>query len=330
MNKFTGKTLMTNFKWMTAALFCAVLPLNALAQAYPNKPITLVVGWPPGGGADIVARIMAEGLSASLNQTVTVNNRPGASGNLGAEAAARSAPDGYTILLVGGNHATNVHLYRKLAYDPMRDFEPISLLTVAPNLLAINPSLPVRNVAEFVALARSKPNQLSYGSAGNGTTGHLAMELLKTTTKIDMVHVPYKGGAPFITDLIGGQVMLGFDNVLSSGPQIKNGRLRAIATSGSKRSALFPDVPTVAESGYPGFEVLLWQGLLAPAGTPRDIINRLNAAVQETLNRPATLKRFNELALEGTGGTPEQFRSFLVNEIDKWGGVIRSIGVKLD
>lgn len=332
MNKFNAKILTTKFKWITAALLSTLLSLNttALAQAYPNKPIQLIVGWPPGGGADIVARIMAEGLSASLNQTVTVSNRPGASGNLGAETAARSAPDGYTILLVGGNHVTNIHLYQKLGYDPMRDFEPISLLTVAPNLLVVNPSLPVRNVAEFVALARSKPNQLSYGSAGNGTTGHLAMELLKSTTKIDIVHIPYKGAAPFITDLIGSQVMLGFDGIGSTGPQIKNGRLRAIATSDSKRTALFPDVPTVAESGYPGFEVLLWQGLLAPAGTPRDVINRLNAAVQETLNRPATLKRFNELALESTGGTPEQFRAFLTNEISKWGGVIRTIGVKLD
>ncbi|MSQ57877.1 MAG: tripartite tricarboxylate transporter substrate binding protein [Limnohabitans sp.] len=332
MNMFNDKYAIKSFT-LSVVTFCCTFfafSLSAISQVYPNKPVTLIVGWPPGGGADIVSRIMAEGLSATLNQTVTVKNLSGASGNLGAEATARSAADGYTLLLVGGNHVTNSHLYSKLNFDPTKDFEPVSLLTIAPNLLVVNPNLPVHNLAEFIALVRSKPGQLSYGSAGNGTTGHLAMELLKATAKIDILHVPYKGGGPFVTDLVGGHVMLGFDNILSSGPQINGNRIRAIATSGSQRISLFSELPTVAESGYPGFEVLLWQGLLAPAGTPKDIIARLNIAVHQALIRPETIKRFKELALEGRWSSPEDFRKFLIVENEKWGKLIKSIGVRLD
>ena len=300
------------------------------ATNYPNRPVRVLVGWPAGGGADIVARIAAEGLSNSLKQQFNVENRPGASGNLGAEAAARAAPDGYTLLVVGVNHASNPFLYSKIAYDPVKDFEPISLLTGAPNLLVVHPSLPVKNIQELVALARAKPGSINYGSAGNGTTGHLAMELFKSTTKIEMQHVPYKGGAQFVTDLAGGQVMVGFDNILSSGPHVLSGRMRAIGSSSLRRSPRFPDVPTVAESGYPGFDVVLWQGLLAPAGTPRDIVDKLNAAVRESVRRPEVQKRFAELAIESYTGTPEQFKTFLAKEIDTWGRVIKAVGVRLD
>jgi tripartite-type tricarboxylate transporter receptor subunit TctC len=321
--------------WSKAVIGAALLAAGASTGAqtgapYPNKPVRVLVGWPAGGGADIVARIVADGLSSRLEHRFTVDNRPGASGNLGAELAARAAPDGYTLLVVGVNHASNLFLYSKSAYDPVKDFEPVSLLTGAPNLLVVHPSVPAKSIQELVAYARSRPGQILYGSAGNGTTGHLAMELFKSTTGIDMQHVPYKGGAQFVTDLAGGQVMVGFDNILSSGPHVQSGRMRAIGSSTARRSPLLPDVPTVAESGYPGFEVVLWQGLLAPAGTPREIIDKLNLAVRESLRRPEVQKRFNDLAIEAFTGSPEDFKSFLAREIDKWGRVIKAVGVRLD
>ena len=313
-------------------LCCAValFSVSCLAQSYPSKPVRMIVPWPAGGGADIVGRALAQKLSESLNQKFIVDNRPGASGNLGVELGARSAADGYTVIIVGANHATNIHLYSKLAYDPVKDFEPISLLTAAPNILVVHPSLPVRNVQELFALARAKPGQISYGSAGNGTTGHLAMELLKSSAKIDMKHVPYKGGSQFMHDLMGGHVSLGFENVLSSAPHIKAGRLRAIATTSARRTPTMPDVPTVAESGLPGFEVVLWQGLLAPAGTPRETIERLHAAVVESLQKPDLRERFGQLNVEAIGSTPAQFGTFIRSEIDKWAKVVRESGSRLD
>jgi tripartite-type tricarboxylate transporter receptor subunit TctC len=325
MKKVLGKAMLG-----IALVVPSVWASAQTGTAYPNRPVRVVVGWPAGGGADIVARIVSEGLSMSLEQRFNVDNRPGASGNLGAETVARAAADGYTLLVVGVNHASNKFLYSKITYDPVKDFEPISLLTGAPNLLVIHPSLAARNIQELVALARAKPGQILYGSAGNGTTGHLAMELFKSTTGIEMQHVPYKGGAQFVTDLAGGQVMVGFDNILSSGPHVQSGRMIAIGSSGSRRSPLFPNAPTVAESGYPGFEVVLWQGLLAPAGTPRDVVVRLNAAVREVLRRPEIQKRFNELAIEAFTGSPDEFKGYLANEIEKWGRVIKAVGVRLD
>jgi tripartite-type tricarboxylate transporter receptor subunit TctC len=290
----------------------------------------MIVPWPAGGGADIVGRVLAQKLTETFNQQVIVDNRPGASGNLGAEAGARSAPDGYTLILVGANHATNIHLYSKLTYDPIKDFEPISLLTGAPNILVVHPSVPVHSVKELFALARARPGQISYGSAGNGTTGHLAMELLKSSAKIDMLHVPYKGGSQFMNDLIGGQISLGFENVLSSAQHIKAGRLRAIATTGARRTPSMPEVPTVAESGLPGFEVVLWQGLLAPAGTPRETIERVHAAVVASLQKPDLRERFAQLNVEAIGSTPAQFATFIRREIDKWAKVVRESGSRLD
>ena len=318
--------------WLAALVLgaTAVIAGPAASQSYPTKPIRLVVGWPAGGGADIVARLVAQGLTEQLRQQVVVENRPGASGNIGAETVAKAVPDGYTILLVGANHATNVHLYKKINYHPVNDFEPIALLTAAPNILVANPALPARTLPELIAMAKARPGQVAYGSAGNGTTGHLAMELLKSITGADMVHVPYKGGNPFMTDLIGGQVMVGFENVLSAGPHIQAGKLRAIASSGQRRSPVLPNVPTVAEAGYPGFDVVLWQGLLAPAGTPREVIARLSSAVQASLKNPQVLNRFNELAVGAIGGTPDEFRAFLARETDQWGKVIKTSGIQLD
>lgn len=311
---------------------CATLMTAApcLAQGYPAKPVRVIVPWPAGGGADIVARAVTQKLTEHFSQPFVVENRPGASGSVGTEVAAKQAPDGYTLLLIGANHATNSHLYAKLGFDPIRDFEAISLLTEAHNLLVLHPSVNARNVAELIALARARPGQISYGSAGNGTTGHLAMELLKLSAKIDMVHIPYKGGAPFVNDLLGGQVSLGFENVLSSSPHVATGKLRAIATSGRQRSRALPEVPTVAESGLPGFEVVLWQGLLAPAGTPRPIIERLHEGVSAGMTKPDLRERFAQLNVEPVGGTPAQFATYLQSEFDKWGKVIRAAGIGLN
>ena len=314
------------------ALCCAasVLSVSCLAQSYPTKTVRVIVGWPPGGGADIVGRALAQELGKHFGQQFIVDNRPGASGNIGAALAARSPADGYTVVVVGGNHNTNIHLYKKIGYDPIKDFEPISILTSVSNLLVVHPSIPVRTVGELVALARAKPGQISYGSAGNGTTGHLAMELLRMTAKIDMMHVPYKGSNVFLGDLIGGQVSVGFDNVLSSAPHVKTGRLRGIATSGARRAPTLPDLPTVAESGFPGFDVPLWQGILAPAGTPRGIIEQLHTAVVASLQKPDLRERFDRLGGEVIGSTPEEFRTFIRREVEKWGKVIRESGIRLD
>ena len=318
---------------VSSLVACCVTLMSAaacLAQTYPARSVRVIVPWPAGGGADIVARGVTQKLTEHFNQSFVVENRPGASGSLGTEVASKQAPDGYTLLLIGANHATNSHLYPKLGFDPIRDFEPISLLTEAHNLLVAHPSVSARSVSEVIALARARPGQISYGSAGNGTTGHLAMELLKQSAKIDMVHIPYKGGAPFVNDLLGGQVSLGFENVLSSSPHVATGKLRAIATSGRQRSRALPEVPTVAESGLPGFEVVLWQGLLAPAGTPRAIIERLHEGVVAGMAKPDLRERFAQLNVEPVGGTPAQFGAYLQSEYDKWGKVIRAAGISMN
>ena len=322
------KARMVSIFLACGALLIASAP--SLAQTYPAKPVRIVVPWPAGGGADIVARVFAQKLTEHFSQPFVVENRPGASGSLGTEVAAKLAPDGYALLLIGANHATNSHLYSKLGFDPVKDFEPISLLTEAHNLLVAHPSLGARTLGDVIALARARPGQISYGSAGNGTTGHLAMELFKLNARLDMVHIPYKGGAPFVNDLLGGQVALGFENVLSASPHVASGKLRAIATSGRTRSRALPEVPTVAESGLPGFEVVLWQGLLAPAGTPRAIIDRLHAGVVASVAKPELRERFEQLNVEPAGGTPAQFATYLQSEIDKWGRVIRAAGIRLN
>ncbi len=303
----------------------------AFAQsAYPNRSIRLIVPFAAGGGADIIGRVVAQKLTEAFGQQVIVDNRAGAAGNIGAELAAKSAPDGYTLLLVGPNHTTNISLFSKLNYDPVKDFEPVTLVTAAPYVLLVHPSLPARDLKTLISLARSKPGQLIYGSAGNGTAGHLAMESIKTQAKIDMLHVPYKGSPPLQSDLIGGQVAAGFDNVLSSAPHVKAGRLRALAVSGVKRSPALPDVPTIAQSGLPGFDVTVWQGVLAPAATPREIVARLHTEILGALQKPDVQSRMAALGVDIVGGPPAEFAAFIKRDIEKWALVIKAAGARVD
>ncbi len=312
-------------------LVSVIATFQAFAQsAYPNKTLRLIVPFAAGGGADIVGRVVAQKLTEAFGQQVMVDNRAGAAGNIGAELAAKSAPDGYTLLLVGPNHTTNVSLFSKLNYDPVRDFDPVTLLTAAPYVLLAHPSLPARDLKALIALARSKPGLLTYGSAGNGTAGHLAMESIKTQAKIAMLHVPYKGSPPLQADLIGGQVVAGFDNVLSSAPHVKSGRLRALAVSGAKRSPALPEVPTIAQSGLPGFEVTVWQGVLAPAGTPREIVARLHAEILNALQKPDVQSRMAALGVDIVGNPPAEFAAFIRRDIEKWALVIKAAGARIN
>ena len=318
-----------------AGRYCVLLGVIATSQAfaqsaYPNRTLRLIVPFAAGGGADITGRVVAQKLTEAFGQQVLVDNRAGAAGNIGTELAAKSAPDGYTLLLVGPNHTTNVSLFTKLNYDPVRDFDPVTLLTAAPYVLLVHPSLPAPDLKALIALARSKPGQLTYGSAGNGTAGHLAMESIKTQAKIDMLHVPYKGSPPLQSDLIGGQVVAGFDNVLSSVAHVKAGRLRALAVSSAKRSPALPDVPTVAQAALPGFDVTVWQGLLAPAGTPREIVARLHTEIISALQKSDVQSRMAALGVDIVGNSPAEFAAFIRRDIEKWALVIKAAGARID
>jgi len=304
---------------------------QACAQdAYPSRTVRIVVPFAAGGGADAVGRAVADRLSDRFGRPFVVDNRPGAAGNIGTEHVARSAPDGYTLLLVGPNHATNAHLFRQLPFDPVRDFAPISLLTSAPYVLVAHTGFEARNFQDLLALARARPGGLSYGSAGNGSAGHLAMELIKSSAGIDMVHVPYRGSPPLLADLVSGQVAVGFDNVLSSAPLIAAGRLRPLAVSGARRAPALPDVPTIAESGLPGFDVTVWQGMLAPTGTPTPIVTRLSVELAGVLHSPQLRDRLALLGVEAIGSRPEEFARFIGEELTRWGEAVRRSGARLD
>ena len=312
------------------ALLVAVSGTAFAADGYPAKPIRMIVPFAAGGGADIVGRLIAQKVSEEWGEQIVVENRAGAAANIGAAFVAKSEPDGYTLLFTGPNHSTNVSLYDNLTYDPVRDFAPVALLTSAPYILVANPDFPVRSVGDLIGLARAQPGQIAYGSAGNGTAGHLAMELLKSTAGIEMIHVPYKGSAPMLNDLIGGRVSVAFDNILSSSQFIKDGSLRAIATSGANRAPSMPDTPTVAQSGLPGFDVTVWQGLLAPAGTPPEIVALLNQKFVAALHTPDVTARLAAMNIELTGSTPAQFAAFLRDDIAKWAKVIKESGARPD
>jgi len=309
----------------------ALIAAGAGAQSYPTKPIRLVVPFPAGGTTDILAREVGQRLSLSLGQSVVVDNRPGAGGNIGSELVAKSAPDGYTLLMATvGTHAINPSLYAKMPYDHVKDFAPVVLVAGVPNVLEVTPSLPVNSVADLIKLAKEKPGQINFASSGNGTSIHLSGELFKTMAGVDMTHVPYKGSAPALTDLIGGQVQVMFDNLPSSLPQIKAGKLRAIAVTSAERAPALPNVPTIAESGLPGFEATSWFGLVAPAGTPPAIIARINADVNQWLQSPEAREKLLAQGAAAAGGTPEQFAAYIRTETEKWARVVKASGAKVD
>jgi tripartite-type tricarboxylate transporter receptor subunit TctC len=308
----------------------AALPA-ARAQAYPTKPITIIVPFPPGGTTDILARILAQYMSTELGQSVVIDNRGGAGGNIGAQAAARAPADGYTLLMgTVGTHAINASLYKKLPYDHIKDFVPLSRVAMVPNLLVANPSQPYKTVKELIAYAKANPGKVNYGSSGNGTSIHLSGELFKSLAKVDMTHIPYKGSAPAVSDLIGGQIAIMFDNMPSALPHVKAGKLRAIALTSAKRSPELPDVPTVAEAGLPGYEATSWFGMFAPAGTPPAIVAKLNDIIVKALNDPDIRKRIVEQGGEPHPETPEQFAAFIKAETTKWGKVVKESGASVD
>lgn len=302
----------------------------AHAQGYPARPVRLVVGFTPGGGVDINARLLASKLSEYFGQQVLVDNRPGAGTNIANEHVAKSPPDGYTLLVNTAAVAINMSLYKKLPFDTLRDFAPVSVFSMSPNILVIHPSVPVKNVKELVALARSKPGKLNFSSAGSGTTQHLSGELFKLRTKTDIVHVPYKGSAPSLTALIGGEVDLSFANIPAIFQHVKAGRLRPLATTGPQRAELMPEVPTMRESGVNGVEVVVWYGVLAPANTPRDIVSTLSGAVIKATRSPDIKQRLLDQGAEPVGNTPEEFAKLLREEVAKWAEVVKVSGAKVD
>jgi tripartite-type tricarboxylate transporter receptor subunit TctC len=309
-------------------LFIMLPVAGALAQSYPTKPIRMIVAYPPGGGTDIVGRMVAQKLSENLGQTVVIDNRGGAAGNIGSEIAARSAPDGYTILM--GNvapNAINVSLYAKLGYDPVKDFEPVSLVASTPNILVVHPSLAVRSVADLVALARAKPATLNYPSAGLGSSSHLAGELFDSIAAVKMVHVPYKGGGPALTDLLGGQVQLMFATMPAAMPHVRSGKLRAIAVTSVRRSQAMPELPTIGET-LKGYDASTWYGVLAPARTPRVIVTALHGEIVKVLGVAETRDRLLAQGFEPVGSTPGEFGAYIKSEISKWGRVIKAAGIK--
>jgi tripartite-type tricarboxylate transporter receptor subunit TctC len=313
---------------LLAAALCCAAPA-AHAQAYPSKPIRLVVPFPPGGSADILGRALGQKLSEGLGQPVLVENRPGAGTAIAAEAVAKSAGDGYTLMLgTVSSHAINPALNPKLPFDPVRDFVPVSLVASIPFALLVHPSVPVKDVRELVDYARRQPGKLDYSSAGNGTSNHLAAELFEAMTRTHMVHIPYRGSAPALQDLIAGRVALMFDLVLTAAPHVKSGAVRGLAVTGDKRSGVLPELPTVAESGVPGYEVSAWFGVFAPAGTPRAVVDRLNAEIGRALAAPDLRQRLVSQGADPVTSSPDQFAAYLKTEIAKWAKVVKDAGVQ--
>jgi tripartite-type tricarboxylate transporter receptor subunit TctC len=316
-----------------AAALCALgLGLavgQAFAQAYPSKPVKLVVPYPPGGPTDIVARVIAQRLQTQTGQAFVVENLPGAGGNTGAAAVARAAPDGYTLLVATTAHAINPSLFKNLSYQFGKDFAPITQLTAGPLVIVVNPALPVKTVGELINLAKAKPGELNFASSGNGQSTHLAGELFNATAGTKIRHVPYKGSAPALTDTMGGQTQLMFDTMLSAMPHVKGGKLRAIAVTSAQRSPAAPDLPTVAES-LPGFEAIAWNGLLAPANTPREIVAKLSAELRTAMEQPEVRERFEAQGFAGAWTPPEAFAGFIHAEIDKWAKVVQVSGATIE
>ncbi|MBI2960109.1 MAG: tripartite tricarboxylate transporter substrate binding protein [Betaproteobacteria bacterium] len=315
---------------LVASLCLCALAGAVAAQGYPTKPVKILVGFPPGGAVDVLARIFADKFSALWSQPALVENRAGATGNIASDLAAKAAPDGYTILFTANTHVTNGALYSKLPYDPIRDFTPISQVTYYSLVLVAHPSVAAKTLADLVALAKANPGKLLYNSAGNGTPTHLTAELFRGAARIDAQHVPYKGSAAATTDLLAGRVQFAFSNPIVALPQVKAGRLRPLATTGAKRSPIFPEIPTMAESGYPGLEAGTWHLFLGPAGLPRDIVNKLAGDIVAVLQMSDVRERLAALGVEPIGTTPEQLAAIMRSEMDKWTKVIRAANIKLD
>jgi tripartite-type tricarboxylate transporter receptor subunit TctC len=304
---------------------------NAGAQEYPTKPIRLVITYPPGGNTDLVGRALALKLGEFMGQQVVVDNRGGAGGVLGSMITAQSAPDGYTIMLgTSAGMVINPLLSRKLTYDPVKDFAPVSMVVIVPQLLVINPQLPVKNVRELIAFAKAKPGYLNAGSSGVGTPNHFGTELLKWLAGVDIVHVPYKGGAPALTDLLGGQIQMAFSSVPAVLPHIKAGRLVALGVGSAKRSPALPNIPTIAEAGVPGYEYTTWYGVFAPAKTPRTLIARLNAEIVKAMETPDIKDRFTALGGDPDPGTPEELRAYMAIESAKWAKIIKAANIRIE
>jgi tripartite-type tricarboxylate transporter receptor subunit TctC len=311
------------------ALAALVISAAAHAQVYPAKPIRMIVAYPPGGGTDIVGRTLAQKLGEALGQSVVVENRAGASGNIGTELAARAAPDGYTILM--GNvapNAINISLFKDLPFDPVADFAPVSLVASTPNILVVHPSTPARTVKEVIALAKAKPGTLNFASAGVGSSSHLAGELFRILAGADIVHVPYKGAGPAMVDVLSGQVQLYFATMPAAMPHVRPGKLAPVAVTSARRSQALPDLPTIEESGVPGYEASTWYGVLAPAHTPSAVVARLHGNIVKILAAAALHARLADQGFDPVGNSPEEFGAYIKSEILKWGKVIRDAGIR--
>lgn len=318
--------------WLLVAA-CSLLSPGAFAQsgAYPAKPIRVIVPSPPGDGSDLMARAIGDKLTQALGQPVVVDNRPGAGGRVGTEAAAKAGADGYTLIMGNaGSHGINAALYRDLPYDIERDFAPVTQVMRAPNVLVISPGLPARDLKEFIALLKANPGKYSYGSGGNGSSAHFSAEMFKTMAGVDIVHVPYKGATPALTDVIAGQVVMFMGNLPPAMGHIKAGRVRALAVTTAQRSDLVPDLPTVAESGLPGFETVAWFGLFAPAGTPREIVQRVRDEVARIVQQPEIVERIRTLGGEPVGNSPEAFAAIVRADIAKWKQVAKAANISAD
>ena len=303
--------------------------LSAAAADYPDRPIRLIVPYPPGGGADISSRIISQYLGEALGKAVIVDNRPGAGGNIGTEAVARAAPDGYTLLLASIATSVNASLFSSLPFNT-KDFQPVSVFITVPLMMVVSPTFAPQSVGDLIALAKARPRQLNYASGGLGTANHIAGELFKYMANVDITHVPYKGGGPALNDVIGGQVQLYFGTITSVREQAKAGRVRALATTGATRASAAPELPTVAESGLPGFEVVAWYGVLAPAGTPQPIVDRLSTELSRIVRIPAVQEQIRAQGAEAVGSTPAEARRFLDAEIDKWAKVVKLSGMRAE
>jgi len=324
---------MTTIRAILAATFASLAMATsglALAQGWPSRPIRYIVPFPPAGATDITARITADRITGPLGQPVIVENRPGAAGNVGTAMVAKAAPDGYTILQLTVAQSISQTLYTKLDYNLERDLEPVALIAMVPNVMEVNPSVPAHTVQEFIALAKSKPGQIFFASSGSGTSIHMSAEMFKMMTGVDIIHVPYKGSGPALTDLVGGQVSVMWDNLPSSISFIKSGKLRALAVTSATRFPELPDVPTMQEAGVPGFEATAWFGIVAPKGTPKEIITRINSEVNRALETPEVKEKMLRQGAVATPRTPEQFGEFIRNEVAKWAKVVKASGAKVD